>query len=290
MMKKFLIAILIIILIAGAGVGGFFIGKNVKGDDSVSAVTKENVIEVLDNFSYSAGWIEKNETVAKATSNTQEYTAEEVDYKGQEDFIKTMIFVTKYALLNEEVKEKEFYFSSATYEVNGLRYSGNMGLYYEFGENSAFINVYDFDNKAHVVLIVDIQPIQDQKYVLNILQDADMRGQDGFALQQLYMDQYANQIYQYSRLNVQTTRKNLSGITIEDVDNIELYGCDITTHEQIDISKEQIATEQTYTFEALMNVYKEQASRYSGVNFINRDYKQIDALEKAYSNIGYQVV
>lgn len=289
-MKKVLISILILVLIAGAGVGGFFVGKNVKEANSVSMVTKESVIQVLDNFSYSAGWVEKDETVTKMSSNIQEYTDGKVDYKGQENFIKAMIFITKYTLLNEGVKEKEFYFSSATYESNNMRYTSNMGLYYEFGPNCAFINVYDFDNKANVVLIVNIQPIQDEKYVLNILQDRSMQMQSGFALHQLYMDQYANQIYQYSRLNVQTKRNNLSGITIEDVDNIELYGCDITTHEKIDISKEQIATEQTYNFEALMNVYKEQAERYSGVNFVNRDYKQIDALEKAYLNLGYQVV
>ena len=289
-MKRVIISILVIFLIAGAGVAGLFIGKNIKDADSVSMVTKESVIEVLDNFSYSAGWVEKDEAVAKMTSNIQEYTNEKVDYKGQENFIKAMIFITKYTLLNEEVKEKEFYFSSATYQSNSTRYTGNMGLYYEFGLNSAFISVYDFDNKVNVVLIVDIQPIQGQKYVLNILQDGAMQMQSGFALQQLYMDQYANQIYQYSRLNVQTTRENLNGITIDDVDNIELYGCDITTDKQINISKEQIATEQIYTFEALMNTYKEQAARYSGVNFVNRDYKQIDALEKAYLNLGYQVV
>ena len=292
-MKKVLISILILVLIVGAGVGGFFIGKNVKGDGSTSAVTKEAVVEVLDNFSYSAGWIKKDDTATRATSNTQAYEEDVINYDGYEDLIKTYVFFTKYALLNTDVQEKEFYYSTATYTMFDTQYTGNMGLYYEFGENCAFITICDFNSDITITLIVDIQPVQDNTYVMNILTDTSMVNknyQEGFTIQQLYMDQYANEIYSYSLLTVNTSKTNLTDITIDDISDMQLFGCDIKTNQLINIYKDEIATEETYNFDALMNVYKEQVSRFSSVTFGNRDYKEIDALEKAYLNIGYQVI
>lgn len=292
-MKKVLISIFILVLIVGAGVGGFFIGKNVKGDGSTSAVTKEAVVEVLDNFSYGAGWIEKENSTAKATSNVQPYEEDVINYDGYEDLIKTYVFFTKYALLNTDVQEKEFYYSTATYTMFDTQYTGNMGLYYEFGENCAFITICDFNSDITITLIVDIQPVQDNTYVMNILTDTSMVNknyQEGFTIQQLYMDQYANEIYSYSLLTVNTSKTNLTDITIDDVSDMQLFGCDIKTNQLINIYKDEIATEETYNFDALMNVYKEQVSRYSGVLFGNRDYGEIDALAKAYTDLGYQVI
>ena len=292
-MKKVLISILILVLIVGAGVGGFFIGKNVKGDGSTSAVTKEAVVEVLDNFSYGAGWIEKENSTAKATSNVQPYEEDVLDYNGYDDLIKAYIFFTKYALLNTDVQEKEFYYSTATYKMDATQYTGNMGFYYEFGANCAFISIHDFDSDITVTIIVDIQPVQDNTYVMNILTDKGMVNksyQEGFTIQQLYMDQYANQIYSYSSFTANTSKTNLTDITIDDVGDMHLFGCDIRTNQSINIYKDEIATEETYNFDALMNVYKEQVSRYSGVLFGDRDYGEIDALAKAYTDLGYQVI
>lgn len=299
-MKKVLTLFLVIILIGGAGIGGYFIGKNVQQEEpsptvpTVTQVTKESIVEILDDFSYSAGWAENIDTSSvKDTSNKQSYDNNVMDYDGYDDLIKSYISFTKYALLNSNVKEKEFYSSTATYTMSERLYTGEMGLYYEFGENCAFINIHDFSSDITITLIVDIKPVQENTYVMNILTNKSMLNKsylDGFTIQQLYMDQYANQIYNYSLLAVNTLKTNLKEITINDVDDMQLFACDIKSNQLINISKEEIITEETYNFDALINVYTSQVSRYSGVTFGNRDYSEIDALEKVYEDLGYQVI
>ena len=291
-MKKTFLGLLMVVLIVVAGFGGFYIGKSVSSDKTT--VTKNALLSVIDDFTKGAGWTQEEKSFTTQTSsNTQNYEDSKINYNGQEDLIKAFVFFTKYALLNENVKENTFYFSEASYSMNTFNYTGSMGLYYEFAKSCAFINLYDFSSETQVLLIIDMQPVENNTYVLNILTDKSMVNQNyqaGFTLQQLYLDQYATEIYSYSRLTVQTPALKLNDITINDVDEIHLFGCDIRTNQLINIYKDEIASEDSYTFEALLDVYTEQASRYDGVNFVSREYEEIDALKLVYEDLGYNVV
>mgnify|MGYP001625420968 CR=1 FL=1 len=292
-MKKFLFIFLILILVFGAGVGGYFIGNSQKTNETAT-ITNKDVVEILDKFCYSAGWTNTTNTNSvKASSNEEIYDKDYMDYNGQEDFIKSWIYLSKYTLLHPDVMTGQYYISNATYRYNDYQYTGTMGLYYEFGNNCAYINIHDFNSQTTVTIIVDIAPVEKDTYQINIILDKSIVGfeqKEGVTLQQLNMDQYINEIYSFSMFTMETDEKNLSNIAIEDVSEMRLYGCDLRTHKQIDIYKTSIINEQTYTFDALLGKLKEQTSRTQGVAFGSREYKEIDVLEEVYRNLGYEII
>ncbi len=293
-MKKFIISILILVLIAGAGVGGYFIGKTVQSDNKMN-ISNQEVVEVLDKFCYGAGWLTENKSDEGSTTLSKEvYEEDVIDYNGQESLIKLMIFVCKYTLLNQEVKPGQYYVSEATYKLGeNYTYSGKMGLYYELRDNCVFIDCYDFINDITATLIVDIAPKSENTYVMNILTDSSLINNSfnkGITLQQLYLDQYAEKIYSYSMFAVETEETDLAEIDVESVTQAILYGCDIRTNEKLTLYKEDIINEQNYTFDALMGKLAEQTARTNGVVFDYKEFVKTDALKQAYLDFGYTVI
>lgn len=307
-MKKILLALLVLVLIVGAGVGGYFISDS--GIlNSENKVTETQVADKIDEFCKSAGWLGVEEQTVYSekqasqiaveqkpvnSNHSESFLGDEVDYRGRSDFIKSMLFIAKYTMLSNNVKESTFYISTATYTTdNQLSYTATMGLYYILGSDNAEIYLYDFENKLTVSIIVGLQPQRNGDYVLNILMD-DIISVGGVAsgidLMQLVMDQYGETIYQFSHLWIETEVNDFSDLQLDDVSQLYLWGCDINTDTSISLNETNIVDEDVYTFDALKNVLVTEKSKTTGVSFGMRDYIEIDALKDAYRAIGYQVV
>lgn len=306
-MKKILLALLVLVLIVGAGVGGYFISDS--GIlNSENKVTETRVADKIDEFCKSAGWlgVEEQTVYSEKQSNqiiieqkpvnsnhAESYLEDEVDYKGSADGIKMMLFVAKYTLLSDNVKEDTFYISTATHTINQSSYTGTMGLYYHLGQEDAVIYLYDFENGVTVSIIVGMQPQRNDNYVLTVLIDGvfGVGGLSrGIELMQLLMDQNAETIYQFSHLWMKTEVNDFSDLQLDEVSQLYLWGCDINTDTSISLNETNIVDEDVYTFDALKNVLVTEKSKTTGVSFGMRDYIEIDALKDAYRAIGYQVV
>lgn len=290
-MKYFCLIGLVVILLFGSGIGGYFIGKGIN-DEEKTNITNEQVIAVLDKLCYSTGWIDENKdnSIKTLSNNEQNYEEDYMDFNGQEDFIKAYIYISKFILLNEEIEPSKYYISTASYKHNDNQYSASMGLNYEFGINCAYINIFDFNSKTNVTIIIDIAPIESNSYQINILMDKYVYGSEGITLQQINLDQYANEIHSYSMFTMETSHKNLLDISINDVLNMNLYGCDLINNKKINIYKNEIINEQTYTFNALIGKLKEQTNKIQGIAFGSRIYTEVNILEEVYINLGYEII
>lgn len=306
-MKKILLTLLVLVLIVGAGIGGYFICDS-GIISSEKKVTEEQVADKIDQFCKSAGWLgiegqavdiekQSNQIVIEqkpvSSKNAESYLEDEVDYQGGADAVKSMLFIAKYTLLSDNVKEDTFYISTATYTMYQSSYTGTMGLYYHLGQEDAVIYLYDFENEVTISIIVGMQPQRNDDYVLTVLIDGvfGVGGLSrGIELMQLVMDQKAETIYQFSRLWMKTEVEEFSKLELEDVSSLYLWGCDIQNKTSISLNETNIASEDVYTFEALKNVLSTEKSKTTGVIFGMRDYIEIDALKEAYKALGYSVV
>lgn len=301
-MKKVLLSLLVLVLMIGSAVGGYFISEKGVFSSNNAKVTENQIVQKIDEFCTSAGWSAsaelKKETATYSNlndnSNVKEYNQDFIDYKGQESLMKSFLYIAKYTLLSDDIKENTFYISSAGYtNVDGVDvdYDATMGLYYNLHENDAYIYLYDFNLQTMVTVVVNIKPVYDNTYLLSVIMDCgDIQASSkGIILNQMYMDQNAENISQFSTVQITTNVNNIAELTLNDVNRLYFYGCDINLKQVIELNETSIKTEGIYTFDALKDVINKEIKKTQGVSFGLREYIEVNVLKEAYINLGYTV-
>ncbi len=303
-MKKILTVLFVFMLMVGSAIGGYFISENGLISTKNKSVTENQVVQKIDKFCNSAGWGEATTLHEKSkdklssislldSQNVTDYDKEQVDFEGRENMIKSFLYIAKYTLLTEGIKDGEFYISSSSYKNSvGEESVNTMGMYYKLNDKGAYIYLYDFNLEVLVTVIVNIQPVYNDTYVLSILMDKgnDKTFEKGITLFQLYLDQYAETIFQFSMIQLATDSNDFNGLTLDKINNLYFYGCDINLNKKISHDKTSIESETTYTFDKLKSVIIEEKNKTEGVSFGLREYIEVDVLEKVYENLGYEVI
>ena len=124
-MKKILTVLFVFMLMVGSAIGGYFISENGLISTKNKSVTENQVVQKIDKFCNSAGWGEATTLHEKSkdklssislldSQNVTDYDKEQVDFEGRENMIKSFLYIAKYTLLTEGIKDGEFYISSSS--------------------------------------------------------------------------------------------------------------------------------------------------------------------------------
>lgn len=331
-MKKILLTLLVLVLIVGAGIGGYFIGKS-QNDGELSTenkVTEAQVVEVIDNCCESLGWtlaenLEPSAQLSLATANlnntksvnsnhAEVYESNEMYYidsygNSIESLNKLALFFSKFALSTDEVRENTFYISSAkaSMEVspgNVLNTEGIMGFYYRLGLTKAEIYIYDFaNNRLAYSIIVEINT----PYTISIFTDHVESPSgiiDGYQYVELKMDPDTEQVYQYTKVWMETEPvsqepdwvgpqfQDFADAQLEDIYRLAFLQCNIDDDYLIKMRKEDLETENVYTFDILKNMILSARDEIVEVNFSNSqaDYIETDVMEQVFLALGYKII
>lgn len=335
-MKKILLALLVLVLIVGAGVGGYFIGKSGNGENTNpdNKVTEAQVVEVIDEFCESVGWVSvqnsepnvelsmvevSQNSVAESSSSSKHaeiYESDEMYYTDAfgnsiEELNKVALFLARFALSSNGVKESTFYISSAKGSMqnsSGYTVESTMGFYYRLGLTKAEIYIYDFaSNRLAYSIVVNVLPGINKAHTLSILMDyvAGPSGIiDGYQCVELKMNPFTKQVYQYTKVWMETEPvsqepdwagpqfQDFAGAQLDDIYRLAFLQCNIEDNYLIRFRKEDLSTENVYTFDVLKNMILNVIDETVEVNFSNSqaDYIETDVMKQTFLALGYKII
>lgn len=334
-MKKILLALLVLVLIVGAGVGGYFIGKSGnedEGDPNVETkITEAQVVERLDDFynalnvSQSAN-AETNAEIklvevtqkelasnASSSNHAELWESDEISYSGvsgkyDKQAVAGFILMAKSFLSTKDISEQNFYISSVNFKrlpQEGVL-TATMKCCYRIENGMAEIR-FDLENGINYSLVVDVLPNNNGDYVMNFFLDkVENSGKPiaGRELLSFVMDATTEKIYQYTTLVMETESsdkesgwvsqnfEDFSNVQFEDVYQLQFYRCDINEDYRIWLYKEDLASENVFTFAVLKNILVTAEDKTVYVEFSDsqEDYIEITFLKDVYQALGYEVV
>ena len=278
-MKKFFIAIFCILLIGAGIVGGYFIGKNYSDQLEGHGF----VTEKLEKFCAAANW-EKDEAEAKNKVAKADDEEMEINFNGEEDFVKAFVFFTKKAF-EGELKQNRYYYSAATYQLEGNNYyGGKMSMYYTIHKGVADIYIKDLNNNMTVKLNLDNKYGENGLYTLKIYSFKNWNLTDGLS----YCEVTANneKVVKYSHYELYANKKDYKKVEMKDITNIKVFECDTITKKELKLELSSMTDEQKTEYkDTIYGAFK----NYMEVGFNYVEYTEIDALKEMYKDLGFNV-
>lgn len=274
-MKKFFIAIFSLVLIAAGLVGGYFIGKNYSNQIEGHGF----VTEKLDKFCVAADWVEKDDKDAKAADEEMK-----INFNGEEAYIKSFVLFTKKAF-EGELKQNQYYYSAATYQIEGNNYyGGKMSMYFSINKGVADIYVRDLNNNMTVKLNLDNKYNNDGLYTLKIYSFQNWKLENGLS----YAEVTANseKIVKYKHYELLTAKTDYKKLEMKDITNIKVFECDTLSKKELKLELTSMTDEQKTEYkDSIYDSFK----NYSEIGFNYVEYTEIDALKEMYKDLGYNV-
>ena len=274
-MKKFFIAIFCLVLIAAGLVGGYFIGKNYSNQIEGHGF----VTEKLDKFCVAADWVEKDDKDAKAADEEMK-----INFNGEEAYIKSFVLFTKKAF-EGELKQNQYYYSAATYQIEGNNYyGGKMSMYFSINKGVADIYVRDLNNNMTVKLNLDNKYNNDGLYTLKIYSFQNWKLENGLS----YAEVTANseKIVKYKHYELLTAKTDYKKLEMKDITNIKVFECDTLSKKELKLELTSMTDEQKTEYkDSIYDSFK----NYSEIGFNYVEYTEIDALKEMYKDLGYNV-
>lgn len=285
--KKMLLTFAIVILLLGCGVGGFFTYKyyNLKNETPMT-VSEAGVI--INKVCKDMGFLSDAETddgaVSTASVEYKDYDGLEIDFKGQQDFIKSFVLEAKFAF-EGEVEEKTFYSSSASYSMFHTTYEGSVRFYFTLGKNVLNFYLYDVKSDAQILLVLDNNYSEKHEWVMKIYADFLVNAQPGYSYWEIEANESEVFRFAYAGLGFSSVPSAFNEISASNVDKIEIYDCNMHTQKELDVSKSNMTDDEVveYSKKILTTVNSQPIMNFSDLN----DYKETDFLSRLYSYLGY---
>lgn len=281
-MKKFLAFLGIIFLIAAGGVGGFFIGSNY---EDTSTITTNYVKSKIDLICESAGWTSSAQSfsISPMSAEYGNYTSDEVDYNGYEDFAQAFILFAKYAFDQNGVKPNTFILSESSYTRGTFTYDGKMGMYYTLENNVANIWLYDFNSDATVIIKLDNNVQYKNEGMIEIYSFSTWRLQDGIS----YAEIHANieKVTRFCYSEIVSDETNLSKFNALNITELNLYDCDTRIGKKLSANIEDFSNQEIES--CVDNIVKSFDGVFR-VSFDSANFTSSNALEDMYKALGYK--
>ena len=302
-MKKFLAVLLVVTLMAGCGVGGYFVRGYIDASQTYSLDSAKEVIRKVAEAGNFLGVEEQASLLAQddnnngvatlgSTSNYEDYTDSTVDYNGKESFAKTFISLFYYAV-DGEVRANTYYTSTATYEVETfealIRVTGTMNFYIDLTETQAYFYLTDAKNNISSTLVVSSEDNTTDHYQVEIYITSTLSATAGATYMMICSDEDKITRFAYGELEICSAVNNLYDLNIEDIRELAVFDCNLTTKKIMNKS----TTKNNISNQQKMDVVANMAEEFNKVKFIDvvyKDFIEKDFMKRAYESLEYNVV
>lgn len=284
-MKKILLVLLVVVLMIGCGVGGYFVRDHVVEAQTYSL---ESAVNVVKKVSQNSKFIKLNEEggARGLSSNYDDYEGTKVDYNGKEAFAKTFLSLFYYAV-DGEVRASTYYTSTATYNIGNIDVTGTINFYIDLTEDTAYFYLKDVENDMSTVMVVREEDNKAGHYQVEILMEGTFSATSGVTYIIIASDE--EKIIQFGYSEVETNVNNLHDIKVEDIRELTVFDCDLLGNRIMNKS----TTNNNITDQQKLDVVSRSAEVFADMQFIDviyKDFIEKDFMYRAYKNLGYNVV
>ena len=291
-MKKIILSIFMTLVVVVACVGGVFTYKyfDLKKDQTTesSVMTISEAKSLINKVSRDMGFLKTSSASKTLSVSYKDYNSEEVDYHGYEDFIKGFVLAAKFAF-DGEVQEETFYISKASYSMNGITYNGVMKMYFTLSRNVLELHLFDQNLNSEIIIKIDNNANNEHEWIMYVYGNCTLRGEDNAAL---YMEVLAdkNKIngFSYSELTFSTKPTKIEELTVENINSLELYDCNVKSGKYLYAEKSGMTSEEIlkYSKMTIQNVNKQVSVNFTDLN----TYTNMNFLKSMYEYLGYNVI
>lgn len=286
-MKKILLGLLIVLFIAtGCGCGvyayKYYDLKNQAGDSEPAKMSitdaKKLVNDVCDDM------FGTSSSGAKTLSlSYDDYTGEKIDYNNKSDFVKAFMLAAKFAFEDEDIQEKTYYYSTASYTIRDtITYTGKMLMYFELGEDTLELHMVDKNINKDMLLMLDNNPGDGNKWAMHVYSNCVLTGEDGCLVMEIKADSTQVVKFGYAEITFKDDFAGVSSIKMSDLNRFTAYDCDLKQSKKI--------FQQNITDEEYLKDVKYVINEVSSQDYINTSVipdKTMDFMTDLYRYLGY---
>lgn len=289
-MKKFLLFALVVALMFGSGVCGYFIRGASREDKTMSIATAQNVVKKI---AKAGNFVEEDNSVIKTSvktmSNYTDYEESTVNYNGKEDFVKAFIAMLYFAT-DGNVRANTYYTSTATYKIGNTDVIGEMNFYIKLTETSATFYLKDVKNNINMVMVVSSSDNTINHYQINGYMASTFMATDGLTYFEICSNNEKITQFAYSEIEWNGAINNLADAKASDVKKLTVYDCNITTGR---VMNKSTANGNGLTDAEKLDLISRTVNEFNSIEFadvICKKFTKSDFLKRAYENLGYNVV
>ena len=291
-MKKIITYILIVLLMFGCGVGGYFLRDSIENKKFEIAVAQNTIRKIAHNANFvenEAPAANLNSLALNSNESTQNYTNYEgtqIDYNGKEQFIKIFVSLLYYAI-DGEVNASTYYISSAKYMVGATEVEGIMTFNIKLTDKQAYFYIADIKNNMSMVMVVSSENNTRDHYQIDGYMTGTFSAQPGLVYFKICSDNEKITQFAYSEVQWFGDVNTVNDITADSVYRITVFDCNLSTGRIMNKNQENITDEEKVDFatRTMKEFYCIEIADVIYKNFVESDF-----LWKAYKSLGYNVI
>ena len=288
-MKKVVSILIIVLLMFGSGVCGFFINNAIPA----RVYSIDEAKEIIGKVAHTANFVKDDSTsstmqVASA-SDYESYSGTTIDYDGKEAIVKTFVSMLYYAV-DGDVSPNTYYISTAKHGTGSDITEGEMTFYFELTETEAHFYITDTKNDITMVMVVSAEDNTEGSYQIEGYVTSLFDTYEGLVYFVICTDNEKVTRFACNEIawTIGSNRVHDKNIDVnKDIRGINIFDCNLLTNTRLKISEDDISNEE------VMEYVSETVKKFYEIDFddvVYKDFKEVGFLANAYKNLGYNVI